>query len=63
MAEENRDREIIYARVLQVNEAAAEAGPEKVYEIFAKLNQDTSEPGTWLQLAEGTWVKKKKKGN
>lgn len=60
MAEENRDREIIYARVLQVNEDAAEAGQEKVYEIFAKLNHDTSEPGTWLQLPDGTWVKKAK---
>ena len=63
IAEENRDREIIYARVLQVNEAAAEAGTEKVYEIFAKLNQDTSQPGTWLQLVEGTWVKKAKAKN
>lgn len=58
--EENRDREIVYARVLQVNEAAAEAGQEKVHEIFSKLNHDTSEPGTWLQLADGTWVKKAK---
>jgi uncharacterized protein YdbL (DUF1318 family) len=60
LAEENRDREIIYTRVLQVNEAAAEAGQDKVYEIFARLNHDTSEPGTWLQLPDGTWVKKAK---
>ena len=60
VGEENRDREIIYARVIQVNEAAANAGQKKVNEIFAKLNYDASEPGTWLQLTDGTWVKKSK---
>ena len=61
VAEENRDRKIIYERVMAVNESAAEAGPEKVYEIFAKLNQDNSEPGTMIQLPDGTWIEKPEK--
>lgn len=57
--EENRDRKIIYDRVLAVNQSAAEAGQNKVYEIFTKLNYDNAEPGTMIQQADGTWVEKK----
>ncbi len=60
VAEENRDRQVIYERVLAVNESASEAGQSKVSEIFAKLNFDNSEPGTMVQTAEGKWVEKTK---
>ena len=56
--EENRDRKIIYDRVLEINPDANKAGQEKVYAVFAKLNKDSSEKGTWIQLTDGTWTKK-----
>jgi len=61
VAEENKDRQIIYERVMAVNESAAKAGKDKVYEIFAKLNYDNAEPGTMVQLPDGTWIEKPEK--
>ena len=57
--EENRDRQVIYERVLLVNPAAASADSTKIVEIFSKLNQDNSKPGTHIQLPDGTWTIKK----
>ena len=59
VAEENRDRKIIYERILATNPSLADADEEKLYEIFTKLNVDNSEPGTLYQLPDGTWVEKK----
>lgn len=59
IADENRDRQIIKNRAIQVNEQIAQAGEESVDQVFAKIYQDESEAGTWLQLADGTWLKKK----
>ena len=56
--EENRDRKIIYDRVLEINPDANKAGQEKVYAVFAKLNRDSSEKGMWIQLTDGTWIEK-----
>ena len=60
VAEENRDRQVDYERVLTVNQSASEAGEGKVSEIFAKLNYDNTEPGTMVQTADGNWVEKAK---
>jgi len=57
--EENRDREIIMERTMQVNENVAKAGEEKVYRIFAKIFQDESDKNTWIQQEDGSWLKKK----
>ena len=57
--EENRDRQIVYDRVVAVNKSAAEAG-DKVYEIFSKLNYDNSKPGTLIQQVDGSWIEKEK---
>ncbi len=62
VAEENRDRQIIFERVLAVNTTAAQAGSAKVNDIFAKLNFDASEPGTLIQTPDGQWVEKTKPG-
>lgn len=56
--EENRDRQIIFDRVLSVNLSAAEAGKDRILEIFAKLNYDNSEAGTMVQTADGQWIEK-----
>jgi len=60
--EENRDRLIIYERVISVNQGSADAEKGRVNEIFAKLNFDNSEPGTMIQQPDGTWVEKIKTG-
>jgi uncharacterized protein YdbL (DUF1318 family) len=62
VTEENRDRQIIYERVMAVNMAANQAGANKVTEIFTKLNYDASEPGTLIQTADGQWIEKPKPG-
>jgi uncharacterized protein YdbL (DUF1318 family) len=60
--EENRDRQIIFERVMAVNMTAAQAGQTKVTDIFAKLNYDASEPGTLIQTPDGKWIEKPKPG-
>jgi uncharacterized protein YdbL (DUF1318 family) len=60
MEEENRDRRIIYDRVMEVNPAAGGAGVQKVYSIFAKLNRDDAEAGMWIQQPDGRWLQKGK---
>ncbi len=57
--EENHDRQIIMDRVVQVNESLKNASPEEVRAVFAKMNRQNSKPGTWIQLPNGKWVKKK----
>ena len=57
--EENHDRQIIMDRVVQVNESLKNASPEEVRAVFAKMNRQNAKPGTWIQLPNGKWVKKK----
>ncbi|NOY79054.1 MAG: YdbL family protein [Calditrichaeota bacterium] len=57
--EENHDRKIIMNRIIQVNENLKNASPEEVQAVFAKMNRENSRPGTWIQLPNGKWVKKK----
>lgn len=57
--DENRDRQIIMDRAIQINERIAQADEQAVAKIFAKIYQDASEPNTWIQLDDGTWAKKK----
>jgi len=59
IADENNDRQVIMQRTIQINEEASKAGDETVSKVFAKLFQDESEPETWIQLDDGTWMKKK----
>ena len=61
MEEENRDRKIMYDRVMQVNTTAGEATPQEVYAVFAKLNRENTAQGCWIQLNDGSWIKKEKK--
>ncbi|MDZ7294876.1 MAG: YdbL family protein [candidate division KSB1 bacterium] len=60
MNEENRDRKIIYDRVLELNPNASRAGASAVYAVFAKMNIEESAPGTWVQDEDGTWRRKGK---
>jgi len=55
---ENGYRQIIMDRIIVLNDSAAKAGNENVARIFAKINQDNSEAGTWVQSDNGKWNKK-----
>jgi len=55
---ENGYRKIIMERIVILNEQASEAGATSVGKIFARMNQDNSAEGTWIQLDDGNWVKK-----
>ena len=57
--EENQDREVVYERIIAINQSAAEAGQEERNQIFAKLNFDNSSSGTMVQKSDGTWSEKK----
>ncbi len=59
LTEENHDRQIIMDRVVQVNQSLKNATPDEVRAVFAKMNRQNSKPGTWVQLPNGKWVKKK----
>lgn len=60
VGEENSDRMIIYERVMTVSQSGGDAA--KGHEIFAKLNFDSSAPGTMIQAADGTWSEKPRTG-
>ena len=55
---ENKYRGIIMDRIVLLNEQAAEAGTDNVGKIFAKMNHDNSEAGTWIQSDDGKWMQK-----
>jgi len=55
---ENGYRKIIMNRIVVLNESAAKAGGDSVGRIFAKINRDNSETGTWIQKEDGKWAKK-----
>jgi len=57
--EENLDREVVYERIIAINQSAAAAGQEERNQIFAKLNFDNSPSGTMIQKPDGTWTEKK----
>lgn len=59
LEDENRDRRIIMERAMQVNEDIATAGEDAVLRVFAKIYQEESAPNTWIQLDDGSWVRKK----
>jgi len=59
VAEENRDRQIIMQRIMDINPAVQATGVTEVEKVFAKLNRDSAKAGEWIQLPEGEWVRKK----
>jgi len=59
VAEENRDRQIIMQRVIDINPSIQAAEATEVEKVFAKLNRDNAKAGDWVQTLEGEWVKKK----
>lgn len=56
--EENTDRKIVMERVVELNDALKRAVSKDVYAVFAKMYQENSPSGTWIQKPDGNWVKK-----
>lgn len=56
--EENRDRQIIYERVLAAQKDLTPEKEKQLYRIFAERNFQSSARGTMIQQADGTWVEK-----
>ena len=56
--EENRAREVIMSRVIQLNDKLKNAVKDNVTYVFAQMNQENSPVGTWIQKKLGEWVKK-----
>lgn len=56
--EENADRKIVMERVVELNDALKRAVPKDVYSVFAKMYQENSPSGTWIQKPDGSWMKK-----
>ena len=56
--EENVDREVIMERVIELNDALKKSNREEVLAVFAKMNQENSPKGTWVQRSDGGWVRK-----
>ncbi len=56
--EENADRKIIMNRVIELNASLKKAIKEDVLAIFARMNQENSPKGTWIQTRNGKWIRK-----
>ena len=56
--EENADREIIMNRVIELNSSLKKAVKKDVLAIFARMHQENSPKGTWIQTQDGKWRKK-----
>lgn len=56
--EENADRLAILKRIVATNVNFSDDDLPKVQKIYAKLNQDNSEPGVKIQGEDGNWVTK-----
>jgi len=56
--QENRDRKIIMNRVIQLKSSLKDSNRESILAVFAKMYQEESVKGTWIQNAEGDWGKK-----
>lgn len=58
VTEENRSREVIMNRVIEVNTSLREKNREDILSVFAKMYQENSLDGTWIQNQNGKWIKK-----
>ncbi len=56
--EENEDRETVMERVIELNASLKKAVRDDVLSIFAKINQENSTEGTWIQEPDGSWTVK-----
>ena len=58
VAEENKDRKIIFERITTVNEYRRQMSEEEILAFFARMMQEDSIAGTMLQTPAGEWIEK-----
>jgi hypothetical protein len=58
VAQENQDREIIMNRVIELKSSLEDSNRENILTVFAKMYQEDSVKGTWIQNPDGTWERK-----
>ena len=58
--QENKNREVIYQRLIKINALNQQYQDSTVYNIFAEKNRENAVSGTMMQMPDGTWVEKKK---
>jgi len=58
VTEENNDRKIILQRIFNMNENLNEQKKSQIELIFARINFENSNSGTWIQNQDGSWIKK-----
>lgn len=56
--EENEDRRLIMGRIIELNESLKKASRDDVSTIFARMYQDNSKNGSWIQKPDGSWIQK-----
>lgn len=58
LAEENRDRKIIYEQIIAAQNISSQEKRDKIQIVFAKQNMKESASGTMVQNEDGSWVEK-----
>lgn len=56
--EENKDREVVWRRIVQSNENLTEEDLPDVRRTFAKMQRESAQKGVWLQAEDGKWSRK-----
>lgn len=58
LREENSDRKVILARVVETSENLKMADLPKLQRVFAQMNRDAAKSGEWIQTDDGKWIAK-----
>ncbi|MCK4830251.1 DUF1318 domain-containing protein [bacterium] len=58
LKEENIDRMVVMERVIELNDSLEKTDRKDVLNVFARMNQDNSPKGTWIQKSDGVWIRK-----
>jgi uncharacterized protein YdbL (DUF1318 family) len=58
VSQENRDRSVIMVRIVELETNLDTKESDKVAEVFARLNQEGSAKGTWIEMSPGKWDRK-----
>jgi len=58
VADENRDRAVIWSRIVQSNENLSSGDMPEVQRTFARSQRDQAKTGHWIQDESGKWLQK-----
>lgn len=56
--EENRDREVIWRRIIESNQNLSAKDLPDVRKTYAKMQREAAQPGHWYQDETGAWVQR-----